>query len=494
MKIKRRIMALLLSAAMILTYLPAMAFAEGSENNGGEVLNESVEPVSAVEEGFLRGVIGSGELENLTPGAQRFVVTFSDGSEKVYIYNEQYYKTEGTVSAFVYSEDPNAYEDIDLRTADNYLYAMVNDEEGQISFKEGWNRDVKLKLIVHYVASGEGTEDAVTATKVLYANADVLCAYDRKPLSFEFLPAKGFSPNIAAGCNYLTEADFYGKGNAFKVTYRGWEDGEGGGSYITFTRTYYYTKGENSAGKTVEGFFYKGKVDEESFVFDEGVLCELRYGKKVSVEFSYSEYVAELGKTVSVKGTIPVKATRYEPYADWPILAYNGKVKTVSAKTFKVYDNDDKLIPSKYYTVKQAKKTGKMGWYKATITFKKSVRSKYGKSIIAYYGIGPAKPTFNKVTAGNKRLTVSWKKFSKAKLKKIDGMYIELATDKNFVRDYKRVRISKKILKKGVKTIKGLKKGKKYYVRMYTYKNITQSGEKFTMPSRDSKIVTRKTK
>jgi hypothetical protein len=73
-------------------------------------------------------------------------------------------------------------------------------------------------------------------------------------------------------------------------------------------------------------------------------------------------------------------------------------------------------------------------------------------------------------------------------------MYIELSTDRQFFNNYKSVKLSKSAVKSGKKLVKGLKKGKKYYVRMYAYKTVKQDGNKFQMPSNDSKIKYKKTK
>lgn len=78
------------------------------------------------------------------------------------------------------------------------------------------------------------------------------------------------------------------------------------------------------------------------------------------------------------------------------------------------------------------------------------------------------KPSKVKVkAAGGRKLTVTWKKPAKSKLKKIKGFYIEVATDlefKNIVRTRK-VKKSKNSF-----TFKKLKKGQRYYVRVRFYK------------------------
>ena len=102
-------------------------------------------------------------------------------------------------------------------------------------------------------------------------------------------------------------------------------------------------------------------------------------------------------------------------------------------------------------------------------------------------------PKITKVTGSKKALTVTWKKFTKSQLKNIDGMYIEVAQNKNFTKGYKIFNVSKKALKDGRKTIKKLSGGKKYYVRLCAFKKVKQNGEKFYINSNDSKAKTGKT-
>lgn len=74
----------------------------------------------------------------------------------------------------------------------------------------------------------------------------------------------------------------------------------------------------------------------------------------------------------------------------------------------------------------------------------------------------------SKPKAGKKKMTVRWKKVSKKKQKKIQGVEIQIATDKNFTNIVKKTKGSKK---KTSKVIKGLKSKKRYYVRIRAYKN-----------------------
>ena len=80
----------------------------------------------------------------------------------------------------------------------------------------------------------------------------------------------------------------------------------------------------------------------------------------------------------------------------------------------------------------------------------------------------PAKMKAPVVKAGKKKLTVSWKKDSK-----VDGYQIQYSTNNKF-KKAKSLNCSKKTTKN---TIKKLKSGKKYYIRIRAYKKI--SGKKY---------------
>lgn len=456
-----------MTAALILTLLPAMAFAE----------EEAAYPVSAEWGfGFPHGVLGTSTVD-LENEVYYITVTYSDDSVINYVYDE-YSRTEGDESyekkGFFAKKSGEYLIDPESEAASFYPFL----ENESVSFEEGFNT-VTLAMNVPYIVSGEGTDDEDVSYKYLTADVDVLCD-PAVPLSVEFLPADGFEPGLYLGYNFVTEYDFYGEGNAFRVTYEQYDVEES--KRTEYTTTYSYAAGKDEDGNEVEGFFMKGDTTLTRFTF-EGEDYDFAEAGSYDLDFTYVEDVQDLDEAVSVPFTVNVAVNKYNAYADTPIYTYTGNVKKPK---FTVYDSLDNKIPASAYTVTSVKNK-KMGWYQTTVTFKD--KSKYVDSIEAYYGIGPKAPKLTKTTAGKKRLTVNWKKFSKAQLKKMDGMYIEVSTDKHFLNNYKVVKVSKKALKSGKKVIKGLKKGKRYYVRAYTFNKIKQDGETFRMPSADSKVL-----
>lgn len=95
----------------------------------------------------------------------------------------------------------------------------------------------------------------------------------------------------------------------------------------------------------------------------------------------------------------------------------------------------------------------------------------------------PAKVKIKKAKAGKKKIKVTW-----TKQKDADGFEIQVATNKKFTKNLKVVTVKKGTA--GSKTIKKLKKGKKYYVRVRAYKNV-KNGKvfgKFSKKKRSKKV------
>lgn len=500
MKMKRRFLALVMSAALVLTLLPAAVFADDTTlpDNTDPVTDDTgdetdiVKPVEVYFAGNLRGIIGTDELDSETDLYTEtfgFKVTYSDDSEVWFDCKNVTIPAEGedgepfTVPVYV-REGGDPENDADI------LYPYVNeDEDNPIVFKEGDNK-IQLGVLVPYTAIDEETGEEYVEWETLYTDTYVQCRYD-KPSAIRFIPADGFVPQGYIGFNYINEETFYGEGNAFEVDYKT-QPVDPEYPDFGYTATYKYVREETEDG-VVEGFYSEGNTEWDRLDLSEGVVFDLKPGTN-TVTLPYTEFIDTLNDEVELELTCDIVAEKYDVYANYPVLDYTGKgvSKTAFAKKLKVYDSLDNKIPASAYTYTW-KNNKKMGWYEVELKFKDT--SKYVPALTVTYGIGPKTPKVTKLVRGKKKLTATWKKFTKAQLKQIDGMYIEIATDKNFTQNYKQIKVSKKALKKAnKKVISKLKKKKKYYVRMYTYKNIKQDGFKFNMFSNDSNIKYAKTK
>ena len=143
-------------------------------------------------------------------------------------------------------------------------------------------------------------------------------------------------------------------------------------------------------------------------------------------------------------------------------VSYNKKTQKV---TVSVKDSKGKALAASQYSVSGTVSAKKVGTYKVKVTLK----GNYMGSTTLTWKINPNATKVSSVKAGKKSLTVTWKKQST----ETTGYKIQVSTDKNFKKSVKTVTISKN--KTTSKKITGLKKNKKYYVRICTYKGSNTS-------------------
>lgn len=97
--------------------------------------------------------------------------------------------------------------------------------------------------------------------------------------------------------------------------------------------------------------------------------------------------------------------------------------------------------------------------------------------------VKPVKNSITSLKTEKRNFTVKWKRDKKA-----DGYYIYSATDSKFKKNLKKTKVSKN--KTTQYTLKKLKSGKKYYVKIYSYK---KSGKEMIL-SDSSKVMKIKVK
>lgn len=160
---------------------------------------------------------------------------------------------------------------------------------------------------------------------------------------------------------------------------------------------------------------------------------------------------------------------------------YNGKVQKPDTI---VVDSTGSQIGAQYYTIsfRNNKNAGI-----ATVTVRFS--GNYAGSMEQNFTIAPKGTTLSKVSAAKKGFTVKWKK----QAAQTSGYEIQYATKAKFSKkDTKSVVINKN--KTTGKKVAKLKGGKKYYVRIRTYKNAKVQGKTVKVYSAWSKTKTVKTK
>ena len=474
MIIRRKIFAVLLTAALILTLLPAMAFAEG---------NIPAEPVKAEFSGVPFGTVGSSEIEGLNTIGTSIEVYYSEESntpDKVYEYVEYTY-TDDTgekqlISGYLEEgSDPERFE--------NYAF-VTPDYDSFDSIKEGEN-SIQLIMSIPYGEDEYGYINYEDFTQTFYIWGKV----DR-PVEVEFIPADGFTLKGSVGYNYLDEKLFYGEGNKFavKIEYKDAPNVTPQVGYYTAEYEYYKSK-----DGSVEGFYDNGNPEYERFDMTNGMECYLKKGMNRGVELTYYAYVDGEEEPIELPVTVDIYADKYGLYADDSYIStYTGKAIARSNIKFRIYNSNDALVSSKAYTFKKPKYKS-MGWHYLKVRIKDEYKDKYNTdTVLVRYGIGPSVPRISGLVLGKSNVAVKWRKLTSKQLKNIDGVCIVLSTDKQFINNRRKITISKKAFKSGRSVIKNLKKikgYKGYYVKAYSYKYIKQDGRRIKMPSADSKVM-----
>ena len=154
---------------------------------------------------------------------------------------------------------------------------------------------------------------------------------------------------------------------------------------------------------------------------------------------------------------------------------YNGKVQT---PTVKVTDKSGKKVASSEYKITYAKGRKNVGKYSVKITFK----GKYSGTVTRTYTIVPKTTSITKAKAAGSKIILNWKKQNVQS----SGYQIQYALDSGFKKSVKTVNISSSKTVK--KNLTGIKKNKKYYVRIRTYKSDKNSGKIYSSWS-SAKIV-----
>ena len=162
-------------------------------------------------------------------------------------------------------------------------------------------------------------------------------------------------------------------------------------------------------------------------------------------------------------------------------LVYSGKGQKPQVK---IVDSNGKKISSSNYNLKYQNNI-KVGEASVTITFKND----YSGSLKKTFTIVPKNTNISKLTAKGKGFTVKWKKQST----QITGYEIEYSTSSKFTK-----KAAKTVIVKSknatAKTILKCKPGKKYYIRVRTYKALKMKGKNQKFYSSWSKLKSVKTK
>lgn len=484
MKLRNKILVLLMSAVMVISYLPIMAFADDEQPQYPVPVSVEFHGPSPV---VMPGTYSDNAAEILT-GANWITVNYSDGSYK----DCGYYKNLTVTVPELLDENNNPYEydwsgflimgdDVDYDNPDsveaavrqavavdeNRIYAFIAEDENaekyqESGYSEGYN-PVGLQVIVPYLNHFEEGED-YTDYELLGTTFNVWASEDSL-VDMQFVAGPGFHLEGEIGSNYIFESDFYGEGNRFEVDIDTLVPGNEGeaAEHRIYHHTYEYATVDGE-----EGFFER--YDEENYQPTRFEFMD--YGEYIWLDEGENDVTIPCNVEINGYQTVPYDlkvsmiANQFGVYCNWPNFYYDGTYVTKAEfeKKFTMMDSQDNVIPADKYTYTWKNKKN-IGWYTVEIKFNDP---KYPETYTAGFDILLKAPKLTKAKAGKKKLTVTWAKMSKAQLSKTDCMFIEVARDKDFSKGYKQIKVSAKYLKKNrSKTISGLTGGKKYYVRAY---------------------------
>lgn len=261
----------------------------------------------------------------------------------------------------------------------------------------------------------------------------------------------------------------------------------------TGTVNYEIYLSDSKGSKNGSPIFTKKSAADKRAIFTPGELAE----NKVSPFKIVGKYYFLLCTKDEVAGDKLLFTITYQynlAYAKIKIkdVTYNGKSGRAPNITIKALG--DTLTKGKEYTLSYAKAASKrksVGTYKFTIDGKGYYfyLEESDMDTSASFRINPKGTTLKSVKGKSKSLVVKWNKRStKMATKRITGYRIMIATDKAFTKNVKTYKV--KGYKNTSKTIKGLKKGKKYYVKVGTYMTLKSGTYKSTW----SKKMSAKTK
>lgn len=359
-----------------------------------------------------------------------------------------------------------------------YEYPAVgNTYIGQMTYiaKDGTEKTVNGDWYIKVLEKGSVTTKPISDCQITLGSTSV--TYNGAAQT-PAITVKDGSRTLTSGTDYtVAYKDNINVGTA-QVTVTG------KGSYTgTVTKEFTITNAD-IAGCTVslnaDSYVYNGTAKTPSVTVKDGTDT-LKSGTDYTVTYADNTNAGTARVTVTGRGNYTgtvtknftiQKADQKFNYTKSYSKAYGSKAFTLNAK---LKAGNGKLTYAtsnkKVATVKNGKVTV-TGTGAATITVKAARTANYNAaSVTVTIKASPAKQTLKSLKAvKGRKLTVTWKKDTRA-----TGYQIQYSTDKNFKKRVKTATVSK--YKTVSKTITKLTKGKRYYVRVRSYKSAKVSGK-----------------
>ena len=358
--LKKRTLALLLSLAMLLTFMPAMAFAEESDDAAEQPAAVEVEEAAeetvveeAAEEVVQQEALGAEEGEavptslTFTPAAgfefeategdewlpldyegNTFVVGYSNGSKtfKCIKYTGVDEEDGSTYSAYGY------FLDGDSKKEEGYFEVEIN---GVMSYDGG-----KFKAGDNKVRFSYGYDESRVFTKEYTVKAEM------KPIAIEFVPASGVTLWGFESARYVDGNVYHAEGNKFIVTY---SDNKTKKTFISVDVEYE----EDGRHYVFTGYFEDGVVKKDAkgeyldTYFEDDIPesglkrgdNDVRFGLYTGEGTVWSKPYKVTGKPYAVSASYTPGTINAIIYPEWDDIDFSGqftlKYNDNSTKTFK---------------------------------------------------------------------------------------------------------------------------------------------------------------
>lgn len=273
------------------------------------------------------------------------------------------------------------------------------------------------------------------------------------PVSADFIPKNGFQAEGYIGQKVFNcDLDLYGTGNTIAVHFSD-------GSIRNFI-----CRNDDEA----DGYLFSEEDRDLTIVGDPLTLdTGLEKGHNVVTYKVRLYHETDEVEYDPVDLSVDCVANKYNAYMVERNYTYTGKKITIKPV---VKNSVGETVPKAAYTCSYTKHK-KMGYYEVRIYFKNT--NIYPRSILGNYSIGPKNPTISVIKSGSKSATIYLKKISKENLRNIARYEMIITSDKEWFDsnefDYEDLIHIKK--NKTKITVRHLKKGKTYYVKICSYKN-----------------------